>query len=157
MKRTIILSALLFAFAALLVSTAAGQETRKFDEFGAMVATEDQYARLDNFAIELQNDPTATAVLVFYAGRRSRKGAIEALTEQTKKYLTVIRGLDAGRIQTVDGGFREEGMIEIWIMPSGAAPPMASPTVDPSEVKQLPALKKAPVKKPVKKVPKKKS
>lgn len=156
MKRTIILSAILFAFAALLVSTAAGQ-TRKFDEFGAMVATESQYARLDNFAIELQNDPTATAVLVFYAGRTSRKGAIEALTDQTKKYLTVTRGIDPGRIQSVDGGFREEGVIEIWLMPSGAEPPMASPTVDPSEVKQLPALKKKPVKKPVKKIPKKKS
>lgn len=118
-----------------------GKVSRKFDEFGAMVNTEDQYARLDNLTVDLQNDPTSRAVLLFYAGRKSRKGAIEALTEQTKKYLTARRGIPASRIVLQNGGFRENGLIEMWVMPQGAEPPTASPTVDPSEAQQLPALK----------------
>src|SRR5439155_23139779 len=35
-------------------------ECKKFDEFPA-IAYNDEKARLDNYAIELQNDPTATA------------------------------------------------------------------------------------------------
>jgi len=35
----------------------------------------------------------------------------------------------------VDGGYREELTVELWVVPSGANPPSASPTVDPSEVK----------------------
>jgi hypothetical protein len=124
--------------------------SRKFDEFGAMVNTEDQYARLDNYAIDLRNDPSSQAVLIFYAGRKSRVGAIEALTDQTKKYLTIKRSISAGRIQTVNGGFRENGIIELWIMPQGAELPEASPTLDPSEAQQLPALKKPTVAKPKK-------
>lgn len=108
-----------------------GKVSRKFDEFGAMVKTEDQYARLDNLTIELQNDPTSRAVLLFYAGRKSRKGAIEALTEQTKKYLGQ-RGISASRIVVQNGGFRENSLIEMWVMPQGAAQPEASPTLDPS-------------------------
>lgn len=127
---------------------------RKIDEFGAMVRTEDQYARLDNYAIELQNDPTTRAVLLFYAGKRSRKGAIEALTAQTMKYLTNTRGLDPARILTHDGGFRDNGLIELWIVPPGAELPTTW-SLGASEVQQLPALKKPPVKKPVKKPAKK--
>ena len=36
---------------------------------------------------------------------------------------------------TVDGGYREELTVELWVVPSGATPPPNSPTVDPSEVK----------------------
>ena len=130
--------------------------TRKFDEFGPMVGTEDQYARLDNFAIEIQNDPGSSATLLFYAGRKSRIGAIEALTDQTKNYLVDTRGIDASRLKVVNGGFRETGLIELWLVPSGGESPVASPTVDPSEANQLPALKKKPVK-PVKKPIRKKT
>ncbi|MBV8857759.1 MAG: hypothetical protein JOZ02_12560, partial [Acidobacteria bacterium] len=44
-------------------------------------------------------------------------------------------GITADRIVTVDGGYREELTVELWVVPSGATPPAASPTVDPSEVK----------------------
>jgi hypothetical protein len=38
---------------------------------------------------------------------------------------------------TVDGGFREDLTVELWIVPSGATPPENSPTVDPSEVQTI--------------------
>ncbi len=127
---------------------------KKIDEFGAMNNTEDQYARLDNLSVEMNNDPTSSTVLLFYAGRTSRIGAIEALTDQTKKYL-ITRGIAASRILPINGGFREQGLIEMWLVPANGGIPYATPTVDPSEAKQLPALKPKPIKKPVKKPVKK--
>lgn len=44
-------------------------EARKFDEFGG-ISVGDAEARLDNFTIELQNDPTAQGYIVTYARAR---------------------------------------------------------------------------------------
>ncbi|HEX7316054.1 MAG TPA: hypothetical protein VF297_19260 [Pyrinomonadaceae bacterium] len=107
---------------------------RKVDEYGN-IRFNDEKARLDNYAIELQNDPTAQGYLVCYGGRRGRTGEAQRRCDRAKNYLVSTRGIDASRIVTVDGGFREELTVELWVVPSGATPPPASPTVDPSEVR----------------------
>src|ERR1051325_8664958 len=45
--------------------------TRPFDEFGD-IKCEDEMARLDNFAVTLQNEPSAKGLIVIYGGRRFR-------------------------------------------------------------------------------------
>jgi hypothetical protein len=111
---------------------------RKIDEYGN-IRFNDEKARLDNFAIELQNDPTAQGYLICYGGRRGRAGEAQRRCDRAKDYLVTTRGIDASRIVTVDGGYKEELSVELWIVPSGATPPTASPTVQPSEVKTTPA------------------
>jgi PKD domain-containing protein len=107
---------------------------RKVDEYGN-IKFNDEKARLDNYAIELQNDPTAQGYLVCYGGRTGRTGEAQRRCDRAKNYLVSTRGIDASRIVTVDGGFREELTVELWIVPSGATPPQATPSVDPSEVR----------------------
>ena len=107
---------------------------RKVDEYGN-IKFNDEKARLDNYAIELQNDPTAQGYLVCYGGRTGRTGEAQRRCDRAKNYLVSTRGIDASRIVTVDGGFREELTVELWVVPSGATPPPNSPTVDPSEVR----------------------
>jgi hypothetical protein len=107
---------------------------RKIDEYGN-IRFNDEKARLDNFAIELQNDPTSQGYLICYGGRTGRTGEAQRRCDRAKDYLVTTRGLDASRIVTVDGGYREDLTVELWIVPSGATPPAGSPTVDPSEVK----------------------
>lgn len=107
---------------------------RKVDEYGN-IKFNDEKARLDNYAIELQNDPTAQGYLVCYGGRTGRTGEAQRRCDRAKNYLVSTRGIDASRVVTVDGGFREELTVELWVVPSGATPPAASPTVDPSEVR----------------------
>lgn len=106
---------------------------RKFDEYGN-IAFNDEKARLDNYAIELQNNPGAQGVIIAYGGRVGRTGEAQARADRAKDYLVNTRGIDAGRIQTIDGGFREDLTVELWIVPTGAPPPTATPTVDASEV-----------------------
>ena len=47
------------------------QDPRKFDEFGD-INCESEMARLDNFAVQLQNEPAMKGIIVFYGGRRFR-------------------------------------------------------------------------------------
>jgi hypothetical protein len=106
---------------------------RKFDEYGN-IAFNDEKARLDNFAIQLQNEPGAQGYIIAYGGRKGRAGEASARANRAKDYLVNTRGLEAGRIVTVDGGYREDLTVELWIVPTGATPPTATPTVQASEV-----------------------
>ena len=107
--------------------------SRKIDEYGN-IRWSDEKARLDNYAIELRNDPTTVAYIICYGGRRSYAGEAQRSCERARSYLRKTGGIDAARIKTVNGGYREELSVELWTPPAQSVPPMASPTVDPSEV-----------------------
>lgn len=106
---------------------------RKFDEFNNL-AFDDQKARLDNLAIQLQNEPNAQAYIIVYAGRTSRAGTADRLGDRARAYLTQQRGIDPSRIVVVNGGFRDEDYFELWIVPQGAQPPQATPSVQAGDV-----------------------
>jgi hypothetical protein len=107
---------------------------RKVDEYGDLTFT-DERGRLDSFATELQNDPSSMGYIMAYAGRRARRGEAQRRGEQAKSYLVKEYGLEDARLVVVDGGHKEWRTVELFIVPSGATPPVASPTVDPKEVK----------------------
>jgi hypothetical protein len=106
---------------------------RLFDQYGN-IAFNDEKARLDNYAIQLQNEPGAQGYIIAYGGRRGRAGEAQARADRAKDYLVNTRGIDPGRIVTVDGGYREDLTVELWIVPQGATAPAASPTVQQSDV-----------------------
>lgn len=96
--------------------------SRKFDEFPD-ISRNDEKARLDNFAIELQNDPTATAYVIVYPGRASKRGDVQHHSSRIIEYLVHSRGLDERRIVTLVGTAREQLHVELWVTPQGAPPP----------------------------------
>ncbi|HZI47592.1 MAG TPA: hypothetical protein VFD75_07320 [Pyrinomonadaceae bacterium] len=106
---------------------------QEFDECNSC-SRDDQKARLDNLAVELQNDPSTRAYILAYGGRMSPLGQVEKLMSRSRDYLTTERGIDASRIVVVNGGFREEDSVELWIVPSGAAAPKPTPTVQAGDV-----------------------
>ncbi len=114
---------------------------REFDEC-VSCSYDDQKARLDNLAVELQNDPTTSAYIIAYGGRMSPVGQVEVLMSRARDYLIGQRGIDASRVVVINGGFREEDSVELWMVPSGAAAPRATPTVQASDVKAAPARRK---------------
>ena len=97
-------------------------ECRKFDEY-TNISYNDEKARLDNFAIELQNDPAATAYVIVYPGEGGRPGAVEQRTTRAVDYLVNSRGISANRIVTLVGPVRDHLMVELWLCPQGARPP----------------------------------
>lgn len=110
---------------------------RKFDEFPS-IAYDDDKARFDNFAIEMQNNPDSQAYIITYSGRTSRAGQAERLSDRARSYLTQTRGIDPARLVIVNGGYRDADTYELWIVPQGAQPPQPSPTVSPSEARPGP-------------------
>ena len=110
------------------------QDSRKFDEFGD-VNCEDEMARLDNLAVQLQQGSGTVGHIIVYGGRVGRRGEARARASRMKTYLVKNRGVDASRILTIDGGYRENLTVEIWMWPRSAGVPRASPTVELKDVR----------------------
>jgi hypothetical protein len=108
--------------------------SRKVDEFPS-IAYDDDKARFDNFAIEMQSNPDAQGYIIAYSGRTSRAGQAQRLSDRARSYLTGTRGVDAARLVIVDGGYRDADTYELWIVPQGAQTPQPSPTVSSSEAR----------------------
>jgi len=89
---------------------------RKFDEYGN-IRFNDEKARLDNFAIQLQNEPSSRGAIVGY-GSCGAEGTTRA--NRAKDYLVNTRGIDASRIDVIDGGCRPDLLVQLWIVPQGA-------------------------------------
>lgn len=108
---------------------------RKIDEYGD-IAVGDEKRRLDDLTDELRNDPAAQVYLICYGGRRSRADEARRRCDRAKNFLVISRGIDAPRVETVDGGYREKTTVELWVVPAGSIGlPLASPTVDPKDVR----------------------
>jgi hypothetical protein len=117
------------------VTAPAVKEPVKFDEYGN-IKFNDEKARLDNYAIQLQNDPGSQGYIIAYG---SCEGEAQARADRAKNYLVNTRGIEAGRIVTIDGGCRSDLTVQLWIVPSGATPPAADTT---SNISPCPACKK---------------
>jgi hypothetical protein len=107
-------------------------KSRIYDQFEPP-AFDDVKARLDNLAIELQNAPSTQAYIIVYSGRRSRPGQADKLAARAKSYLTKDRGIDSSRLVVINGGYRESDYFELWLVPQGAEPPQATPTLQPGD------------------------
>jgi len=107
----------------------------KFDEYGN-IKFNDEKARLDNYAIQLQNQPGSQGTIIAYG---SCAGEAQQRADRAKDYLVNTRGIEAGRITTIDGGCRSDLTVQLWIVPTGAT----APTVDTSNaVSPCPECKK---------------
>ena len=134
-KRLLILFAALPAAWVLTTANVFAQEAetggvavaRKIDEFGRAGGC-DHSARLDNFAIEIMNNPEATGLVITYGPAGKGSGTAEYRLEVTKGYLVSSRGIDGTRIKTINGGrygVRGESFAEFWLVPPGADEPVA--------------------------------
>jgi len=104
-------------------------------------AYDDQKARLDNLAINLQSEPTASAYIFVYRGRTSPQNQVDRLSARIRDYLVTQRGLSASRFVIANGGFREQDCVELWIVPTGASPPTPTPTIQPRDIKPTERVK----------------
>lgn len=90
---------------------------------------------LDDFVIALQNDPDAQGYIIAYGGKTSGPNDAQKAADNATDYTMKVRKMDGARTLSGVGGYREQPAIELWIAPSGAAPPMATPTVAPEAVR----------------------
>ena len=98
------------------------REGFRFDEFPD-IARNDEKARLDNFAIALQNDPSSTGYVIVYPGRTSKRAEVQDHFGRVIDYLVNSRNMDTSRIRTIEGPKKDQLSVQLWITPQGAAPP----------------------------------
>jgi hypothetical protein len=107
---------------------------RAFDEYGR-ICWEDEKARLDNFAIQLQNDnPTTLGHIIVYDGDHACRGEAVARAIRAKKYLVEYRKVEANRVLWRSGGYQRALMTTLVISPQGASIWPLEPSVSPAEV-----------------------
>ena len=111
-----------------------------FDNFGDLYFIDAQ-ARLDNFVIQLfelkKTDSMWRGYIIVYAGRRSYLGEAQFKANCYRNYLVRRRKMDPGSLFAVDGGFREDFEVELYIGRSDYYPPVLFPRVSPKKAQVL--------------------
>lgn len=114
---------------------------RKVHEYG-VVSDEQQADWIDRLIAALADDEQA--YLISYAGRTSPRGFAAANVRMVKAHVAKS-GTPSHRLIAMDGGYREEAVNELWIVPIGAETPRPSPTINARDIvfpKPTPAAKK---------------
>ena len=107
---------------------------RPFDEYGNICWWQEM-ARLDNFAIELLNDPNLIGYIIVYDGRPSCREEAIARAIRARNYVVNHRGVEWNRVAWRYGGHREELNIMLQPMFRGGAEIKPTPSVAPEENK----------------------
>ncbi len=107
---------------------------RKFDEFDFRDCIS-LIARLDNFAVDINQDKDSTGLIRIYGGRVVKRGEVQMYVSLVTNYLVQRRGVDSHRLKVVFSGYREKAGAEIYIVPSGAVVPRPYSPVSQRDVK----------------------
>ncbi|HYH86721.1 MAG TPA: hypothetical protein VEX60_14815 [Pyrinomonadaceae bacterium] len=125
MKRTLF-TLLIVAASCITVFAQDGQERQnpfQVDAFGDILIS-DFLARADHFAIEIQNNPSAKAYIVAYIVPNKFPGFPLRRANWARGYLMRGRGIDSGRVEVINGGYRDEVRFEFWLTDSDSKPPV---------------------------------
>jgi hypothetical protein len=71
--------------------------------------------------------------IVVYAGCRAQKGDAQARAARAKEYIIRAHAIDSDQIKTIDGGQREEMLIELHIRARGLPAPRTSSSTYPPQ------------------------
>lgn len=106
----------------------------KFDEYGDLKPTHERY-RLDIAASYAVSVTDSEIYIIAYAGREAHPGEADTRASCAREYLIREHKISADRIRAIDGGYREQRIVEIYVEPKDGEIPLARPTLRPSKVK----------------------
>jgi len=106
----------------------------KFDEYGDLKPTHERY-RLDTAASYAVSVTDSEIYIIAYAGREAHPGEAETRASCAREYLIKEHKISAERIRAIDGGYREQRLVEIYVEPKDGDIPLARPSLRPSKVK----------------------
>jgi hypothetical protein len=91
------------------------------DKYGQL-RWEDETARLDNFAIQLLNDPNYTGYIYIQVGHHSCSNEAVAHAVKARNYLMNVRHLPWDRVAFRDLGYADFFQVTLWLFPRGQPP-----------------------------------
>lgn len=90
---------------------------RIFEMYNQRVDDRGVQERLDAFAVFLNNNSNFNAYIISYGGRRSCRGEAIRRAKLAVAYLIGKRKIRRDRITIIDGGYREEWVVQLWDAP----------------------------------------
>ena len=96
---------------------------RPFDEFGDNIKSEDEEARLDNFAIQVSQIPLSIGYILMSAGQKTFENEAAEHLDRVKSYLVNVRGIDRNQLVTLHCGFTTDLTVKLYIFPPGSIIP----------------------------------
>lgn len=152
----------LFLVSSVFRVSAQTEKTRQIDEFGK-ITCDDFDARMDGIFTELENATDAKIYVIFYGERYRRTSSgwnkktkdfesikldypnrddglnwaksIPLYLTTYKGYPTTSQNLLKDKIVLINGGFRENLEVEIWLVPKNGEIPKATPAIDEKDIK----------------------
>lgn len=99
------------------------ENSKLLDEFGQLPHC-DTTGRYDVFLAELAQNPETQGYIMIYQGGDVLPANYDSpVAERMFRNHMMFRGFDPSRVTLINGGFRGEGMTQLWIVPPGAVPP----------------------------------
>lgn len=121
--------------------------SQKVDEFG-ITNCDDWMARSENLSSKIREDESSLGYIVYYGGRVNiqpygswytrrlpRRGEAFARAAAIKSRYIDSFGIDGNRIILLNGGYRENWTVELWLVPKGSRPPPPTPSLKESEIR----------------------
>ena len=89
--------------------------------------TPDSAAVYESFAEALRRDPGLRGCVIGYGSRRGGRAAGRRIASRAKLTIARSHAVDVGRVFAIGGGGRGHKMVELWLVPPGAALPRPAP------------------------------
>jgi hypothetical protein len=101
---------------------------------------EEDKPRIDRFAEEMKNNNSAEGYIIAYGGLVSYKNEARIRLRCIRDYLVIAHGITRSRLKLIDGGYRPEVSVRLFLVKSNDPKPMAFPIVNREAVR----MRKAP-------------
>lgn len=110
------------------------ENSKLLDEFGRLTEC-DLRGRYDVFLAELAQNPESQGYIMIYQGGDVLPANYDSpVAERMFRNHMMFRGFDPSRVTLIKGGFRDEGMTQLWIVPPGAVPPSPEDSLPKPEI-----------------------
>jgi hypothetical protein len=99
------------------------------------ISSRERKIRLDYFVDRLQRrTPQSKVYIIGYGGRRSLPNEAQLRANQAKNYLIKEHRINTARIVIIDGGYKDDVQVELYIISPSAPKPLPSPNIYPKDV-----------------------
>ena len=106
----------------------------RFEEYHAETPHDKIRELLDAFAQHLKSNPSLKAFLISYGGKQSCRNEALLRARLATRYLSKTHGISSSRSAILNGGYREDWVVELWVGSPGATPPSPTRTINRKQV-----------------------
>src|ERR1043165_281726 len=85
----------------------------RFEDYSANTSHDKVREILDAFAQHLKSNPSLRAFLISYGGKRSCRNEALLRAQLATQYLSKMRGIKSNRFTILNGGYREDWVVEL--------------------------------------------